>query len=148
MTSETQEQNSRLPEYFGRSPIAKTIGFTLEEAGDGRATVRLKVEEKHIHGGGIVQGGILFMIADVALTAAMFSLHGPQGSQIGEMKINFIRPTPPGGVLEARATVIHQGRRLCVGEVEIRNAEDKLVAKCQGTSIVNQPNQTEESRRR
>ena len=135
MAVKTEEWKREIKEHFGRSPIVHTIGYTLEEVGDGWATVRLKAQEKHIHAGGIVHGGVLLTIADAALTAALFSLYGPNGSMIAEMKINFMRPTVPGGELEAKATVTHKGRRLCVGEVDIRNSEGKLVAKCLGTAV-------------
>jgi uncharacterized protein (TIGR00369 family) len=45
-----------------------------------------------------------------------------------EMKINFLDPHA-GGRLRAEARVLRLGRRLAVGEVEIRNAARKLVAK-------------------
>lgn len=136
MASQEQDWKTRLIERFNRSPIIKTLGYHLDEVGEGWAITRLTAEEKHVHAGGIVHGGVLLAMADAAFTAALFSTLTPgEDAMITEMKINFMRPTWPGSRLEAKATVTYRGNRVAFGEVDIVNEESKPVAKCLGSAL-------------
>ena len=50
--------------------FARFTGVELLEMGDGRAVTRLEIKDHHRNGLGVVQGGALFTLADVAFAAA------------------------------------------------------------------------------
>ena len=77
---------------------------------------------------GSVQGGFTAMLAEVAISGAVFST-APPGTAIAplDLKVNYLRPVlPDGGDLEASASVIHQGRRLAVANVELTKGGERV----------------------
>ena len=62
-----------LSDFFRKDRFAAFVGIELTEAGGGRATARLTLREHHLNGLGIVHGGALFTLADLAFAAAVNS---------------------------------------------------------------------------
>ncbi len=96
---------------------AKT--FKIEAAGEGRARLRLIVEEKHLRYGGTVSGPALMTLADAAIYIAVLAELGPVYEAVtSNLNINFLRRPPADDVL-AFAKLLKVGKRLAVGEVEL-----------------------------
>ena len=55
-----------------------------------------------------------------------------------EMKINFLAPAE-SGVLTGTAKIISSGRRVMVGEMEVKDQDGKLIAQGLGSYLVIQP---------
>ena len=55
--------------------FAKTNGIQLTEIREGYAKAEMTVEERHLNGGNVCQGGAIFTLADLAIAAVMNS-HG------------------------------------------------------------------------
>lgn len=104
------------------------LGMKLSSLRPGRAVLTLDAGRRHSHPQGI-HGGVLAALADTALAMAVFT-RVPASAWIStvEMKINYLAPHRRGR-LRASARVLRQGKRLAVGEVEIRNAGGELIAK-------------------
>ena len=86
---------------------------------------------------GTVQGGFTAMLAEAALSAAVFST-APAGTATAtlDLKVNYLRPVfPDGEDLRARARVLHRGRTIAIASAELLNAEDKPVALATGSSM-------------
>lgn len=113
---------------FSRVGAVRLLGMKLAQLGPGRAALTLDASPRHSHPQGI-HGGVLATLADTALAMAIFT-RLPEQTRIStvEMKINYLLPHKRGR-LRAEARVLHQGKRLAMGEVEIRNPTGKLVAK-------------------
>ncbi len=106
----------------------RLFGFKLARLAPGRAILTLEAGPRHRHPHG-VHGGVLATLADTALAMAIFTRFSSLvGLATVEMTINYLVPHW-GGRLEAHARVLRLGKRLAVGEVEIRNARRELVAK-------------------
>jgi len=113
---------------FGRVGAVRLLGMKLARLAPGRATLLLDVEPRHSHPQG-VHGGVLAALADTALAMAIFTrLPGQARISTVEMKINYLS-THQRGRLRAEARILRLGKRLAVGEVEIRSASRQLVAK-------------------
>jgi len=113
---------------FGRVGAVRLLGMKLARLAPGRATLVLDVAPRHSHPQG-VHGGVLAALADTALAMAIFTrLPGHVRISTVEMKINYLT-VHQGGRLRAEARILRLGKRLAVGEVEIRSASRKLVAK-------------------
>jgi uncharacterized protein (TIGR00369 family) len=90
-----------------------------------------------------IQGGVIAMLADLAMTAAVQTTVPAGTAAAGlDLRVNYLRPAfPDGGDLRARGSVVHAGRRLVVTQAEVDNADGKRVALAGGSSMYlpNQP---------
>ena len=116
-------------------PVAELLGIEFVEAGDGRCTMRLEVEERHENPMGTLHGGILCDLADAAMGMAYFSTLGDGESFTTlELKINFLRPVTRGSLI-ARGRVVHGGRTVGLTECDVVDADDRLIAHATSTCM-------------
>jgi uncharacterized protein (TIGR00369 family) len=100
----------------------------LEEAGSGRARIRLSVGRRHLRPGETVSGPTMMTLADTALYAALLATDGKATDAVtSQFSISFLR-RPPRRDLLASAELLKAGRRLVVGEVRIFGDDGTLVA--------------------
>ncbi|TML01545.1 MAG: PaaI family thioesterase [Actinobacteria bacterium] len=118
-------------------PFAGTIGSELVEADAASVRARLAWDESRCTAGGLLHGGVLMSLADsAAAVCAFLNLpEGAAGTTTVESKTNFLRGVREG-VVEARSTPLHKGRRFVVVETELRDNQDRLVAKVTQTQAV------------
>jgi len=117
-------------------PIADLIGFKVIEAEKGKIVIELVCNEMMANSIGAVQGGIIVTIADAAMgMAAMTLMDDKHYSITAEMKINFLRQ-PGMERLISTGRIVHPGRRLMMGEAEVRSENGKLIAKATSTLMV------------
>ena len=78
-------------------------------------------------------------MADYAFYRAVKPLLKPgEATTTIELKINFLAPAERGE-LTATAKIISPGRRVVVGEMEVKDQEGKLIAQGLGTYLIIQP---------
>jgi 1,4-dihydroxy-2-naphthoyl-CoA hydrolase len=88
----------------------------------------LVAEQRHLHPGGFVHGGVWVTLADtVAAWATIANLPPPHNFSTAEMKVNLFGVARAGDTLVADAQALHLGRRTHVWEVRIE-IEDRLGA--------------------
>ena len=119
-----------LKKYFENDKFAMDVGCEILTAGDGQAVVTLDVCEKHFNGVGIVQGGVVFTLADFACAVAANSEESTFVSADGT--ISYLNAAV-GKRLVASAKVVKDGKTLAFCEATITNDDDKLVAKASFT---------------
>src|SRR6204780_4244321 len=113
----------------------------LERVGHGGCPLRRHFNPKSLRPGGTVSGPIIMALADVAMYVAVLSAIGWVPLAVTtNLNINFLRKPAPRDLL-AEARLIKLGKRLAVGEVDIRSeGEEELVAHVTSTySIPPQP---------
>ncbi len=114
-----------LKEFFQRDRFAATIGAELTEIGEGWAKARMLVEERHLNGGDVCQGGAIFTLADLAYAAAVNS-HGTLTLAIST-NITYIKSAGKGWLYaEAREVADHS--RVPFTEVRVTNEAGDLIA--------------------
>ena len=123
-------------DMFDRDPASKAAGIELVEAGDGQATVRMRVTGDMVNGHAMTHGGYVFMLADTAFACACNS-HGPVTVAAGA-DISFLRPTGPGDVLTAYARERVTSGRSGIYDVTVTRDGD-VVAEFRGRSRVISP---------
>ena len=128
--------NSPAHEMFGRDIASKALGIELIEAGDGRATLRLRVTGDMVNGHAMTHGGYVFMLADTAFACACNS-HGPVTVAAGA-DITFLRPTGPGDLLTAYAVERVTRGRSGIYDVTV-TCDGDVVAEFRGRSRVVSP---------
>ena len=97
----------------------------LTAVGDDAATARMIVGPKHMNASGVVQGGAIFALCDLAFAGVANALNERTVAQ--GASISYLRPGS-GRELVATARMIRRGRRTAVVAVEVVNDAGKLVA--------------------
>jgi 1,4-dihydroxy-2-naphthoyl-CoA hydrolase len=109
------EANAALADFFpGR------LGVELTHVADDEARGRLLVDERHLHPGRAVHGGVWVAFADtVAAWGTRRNLPDGHDFTTVELKTNVLSPARAGDELLATARPLHRGRRTQVWEVRI-----------------------------
>lgn len=110
--------------------FARSIGARLTEAGEGWARATLTVEERHLNGGGVCQGGALYTLADLAF-AAVANSRGRLTLGI-QNSISFLRSAQLGDQLTAECREVQDHHRLPYCEVRVTNQRGELLAAMTG----------------
>jgi EmrB/QacA subfamily drug resistance transporter len=120
-------------------PIAKLLGMSIVEIGDGRATFAVNPDEFHYNPIGVVHGGLAATLLDSAMGCAVQSKL-PQGTGYTtlELKVNFVRPmTRETGRVVCEAQIVHSGSRVATAEGRVFvESTGKLIAHGTTTCIV------------
>lgn len=118
----------------GPSGFNDLVGLVDGEVADGRATVSLVADDRHLNPAGTVHGGAIATLIDVAMGRAVASLaDGDEVAVTIEMKVNFLEAGRPGRLV-AEARVSRRGRRFTVVHAEVTQDEDlETVAEAMGT---------------
>lgn len=105
---------------------ARNNGIQLTEIREGYARAEMGVEERHLNGGNVCQGGAIFTLADLAIAAVMNS-HGFLTLGI-ENQITFHNSGILGDRLIAEATEICDHRKIPYAKVTVTNGKGELIA--------------------
>lgn len=113
---------------------ADGVAYTVTDAGDGYASMRLAPTTKHLRPGGTVSGPTLFALADITAYLAILAQIGPVALAVTtNLNINFLRK-PELGPVDAKATILKLGKRLAVVEIAMTSGNnDTLVAHATAT---------------
>ena len=105
--------------------FANGIGARLTEIDKGFARAELTVEERHLNGGGVCQGGVMYTLADLAF-AAVANSGGILTLGISNT-ITFLQSAQLGDhlIAECKATFDHHKLPYC--DIHISNQDGKLV---------------------
>ncbi len=116
-------------------PIAALLCFTLTSVAPGRATIEFEATERHANPMGTLHGGVLCDIADAAMGMAHATTLGDgETFTTLELKINFLKPVWTGR-LRAEGRVVSGGRTIGLVECDVRDANDRLVARVTSTCM-------------
>ena len=105
-------------------------GITLDEIGPGYAKTSVTIDNRHLNGAGIIQGGVLFTLADYALASAANSREKVSVSI--ETSMSFIKGVSTGKVF-ATAKEVSVGRTLARYDVLVTTEDGTLIAMLHGT---------------
>jgi 1,4-dihydroxy-2-naphthoyl-CoA hydrolase len=112
------------------------LGIEIVEISEESVTARLHVDDRHLHPGGYVHGGVWVAFADtVAAWGTMRNLPPEDNFTTSELKVNVFTSGAPGDELIAIGAPLHRGRRTQVWEVRVMK-EDRLAANFICTQMV------------
>ena len=115
-------------------PFAQVVGGELTAFADGRAELRIPLDERHRQQDGVVHGGVLSYAADNVLTFAAGAAVGPDVWTAG-YTIDYLTRVI-GDELIARAETMRAGSRLITVRAQLldrRDDTEHLSAIAQGT---------------
>ena len=116
-----------------RDKFARSIGVQVIEALPERVVCKLDINENHLNGLGLVNGGVLFTIADYAMAVAA-NANGSSTVTLNS-SIDFIKSASSGTIV-AVATPVKTGRTISRYRVEVRLEENsELLAVLSATSF-------------
>jgi len=117
-----------------RSPYFALLSMSLRDVGMGRSLLDIDVGNKHLQPFGAVHGGVFASILDAAAFWAVFSeVDEDVGMTTVDLKVNYLAPVH-GGKLIASGRRIKLGKTLGLGEAQVLNEENTILA--HGTSTV------------
>lgn len=119
----------RLRARFEGNSVQQFLRFHLADLALDRCSMTVEFRPDFNNGGGAIHGGILAALADTAVACALSTnFNGKMGFATSNLNIHFLRRARSAVTAEAR--IIKKGNRVCVGQVEMHDAEGKLVATC------------------
>jgi len=123
----------KIKKYFENDRFADLAGIEILEIKKGWSRVKMNITEKHLNGVGIVHGGAIFTLADLAFAAAANS-HGNVSVGINA-SISYMK-AGKGKILMAEAQEVSRNPRLSSYMVRVTDEEDDLIAIFQGMAYV------------
>lgn len=121
---------------LAKGPYWKHMNMSVETGPDGKIQVVMEVTEELLQVYGNVHGGAIFGLMDSCIAVAVNQeLGSEKGAPTVEMKINYLRPVNKGR-MTGRGRVIKRGQSIVVGQGEIFDSEDRIVAFGTGTFMV------------
>ena len=119
---------TRAREAFASVPYAKLLGLELGEMRRGQATIHLTVRDELKQNQGIVHGGAVASLIDMAAAFAVVTeIEAGERVTTTDLTIHYLRPVSSGR-LSATARIVRGGRRLFVLSVEVTNDRQALLA--------------------
>ncbi|MEJ2232588.1 MAG: PaaI family thioesterase [Syntrophobacterales bacterium] len=126
----TKRQKDGIKKKLSNNPIVKFVGIKLLKVVPGRSNLVLPHRQELQNSMGVLQGGILGVLADVAGGVSLYSvLPDPVKVVIPtiEFKLNFLRPAGGQDVI-AQGRVVNHGRRIAVCQVDLSTEAGILLA--------------------
>jgi acyl-CoA thioesterase len=130
---ETHVSLEGLKRYFSKDAFAELCGIEIIEAGPGSARVRLAVDGRHLNSLGMVHGGVLFTLADMAFAVAAHS-RGRSAVAINTT-ISFMKAGRTE-LLFAEAREVSRNRRLATYSVQVADDSGEALCLFQGTVYI------------
>ncbi|HTG47352.1 MAG TPA: PaaI family thioesterase [Actinomycetota bacterium] len=131
-----------LEELRGRvaaSPFHAGFGLTVVDADQGSVRLGWLAREEHRNLQGLVHGGLLATLADVAMGLAVRTAIEPGRRHVTiELGVHYVRPAAPGAV-SAIGRVVRVGTQIAFAEADVLDAHDRLVVRGTGTYSVTAP---------
>lgn len=118
--------------------IARTLGYDVTEAENGRVVVSATPDDTHLNPAGTVHGGLTATLLDSCMGLAVHSTLEPGFGQTPlEFKISLLRPiTPETGRITAEGVVMSRGRRVGTAEGRVTDAKGRLLAHGTTTCLI------------
>lgn len=127
------ENYAELARTFEESPYSQFLGMKVVELSHGYALISLQIDSRFNNWENLTHGGLLMSIADQAFGCALNTLDRIYVAV--QFNINFFAPPQEGDLIYAAGRVIKAGKRVGVGEMIVRDGNEKLIARATGTVI-------------
>ena len=134
------DEGRQARELWSGDRASRALGIELEDAGPGRATVRMTVTDAMLNGHDICHGGYLFLLADSAFTFACNSHGSPVVAQGAD--VAFLAAVREGDDLVATAVERALQGRSGLYDVTVRRGDD-VVLEFRGRSRALPPRRAE-----
>ncbi len=105
------------------------LGLTITSASEDEVVASFEVRPELLQPYGLLHGGVLCSVVETVGSVAGATWFGDRGNVVGTSNhTNFLRAVREG-ILTATATPIHRGRTQQLWTVDVRDEQQRLVAK-------------------
>ena len=119
-------------------PVMRYLGLRVTQIDEGVAEVTVRASRWLLNAYGVMYGGALALVADLAMNSAIWTLL-PRATSFAplDLTISFLRAVPAtGGEVRVRAGVTHSGRTIAAATCQLVDERDKLVATAVETLLI------------
>lgn len=118
--------------------LQKTIGFEVAEVSEKSVSLQLKIDERHLRPGGIMNGGISLLLIETAGSFSAYNLidKEKQNTYGIQVSANHLAVAVVGDVLTARSEPVHIGKSTHVWDVNITNQNGRKVSSGRITLLI------------
>lgn len=114
---------------FIKQPFDEFLGLKYKKLDDNNLQIVLPVQDLFINSAGVIHGGIISSLADVALSNLIGANEdGIQQVVTVDLNVSFLKPAT-GTYLMANAKIGKEGKTLIHAECSIYNDKQEIVAK-------------------
>lgn len=114
---------------FIRQPFDKFLEMEYERTTENSVKVTLPIKELYIDSSGLIHGGIISTLAEVALCNTVApDGHGRQQAVTVDLNVTFLKSSR-SAVLTARAFAVKEGQNLVHADCLIYDDEDHVITK-------------------
>lgn len=106
--------------------FARSIGARLTEVREGYSCAELTVEERHLNGAGVCQGGVIYTLADLAF-AAVANSRGILTLGISN-NITFVKSAQLGDYIKAECIEQVNHHKLPYCDIKVSNTQGETLA--------------------
>jgi uncharacterized protein (TIGR00369 family) len=118
------------------SPFHSGFGIQVEEARRGEVRLGWEARDEHRNLQGLVHGGVLATLVDMAMGLAVRSVVGEARRHVTiELTVHYLRPASPGR-LEAIGTTQRVGSQIAFADGTVFDANDRLLVRATGAYSV------------
>lgn len=116
-----------------KNTFDKQLGVKVVSYKKGYCKVKLDIKPQHLNGGGIVHGGALATLCDIALAGAVSTvLKKNEWCVTAELSIKYLSPAFPKTQLFGYSKLIKKGNTLAFVEGGIETKDKKQIARANG----------------
>jgi len=122
----------QIRDFLPKIPFNMLLGVRLTRLHRDGVTIECELRHELTNSAGVAHGGVAAALADVAVGMAI-NRHfgGKRPITTVEMKVNYFRPAAEGHIF-ARSRLLRIGSTLCVGSVDLTDAQGDAI----GTALV------------
>ena len=115
---------------YVKAGFDQLIGLDITSVGDDEVRATLVVTPELLQPYGLLHGGVLCSVVETLGSVGSAAWFGDRGNVVGTSNhTNLLRSARDGARLQAVATPVHRGRTQQLWSVEVRDEQDRLVAK-------------------
>jgi acyl-CoA thioesterase len=125
-----EKVSSETREIIARDPYAERIGAELIEIRPGWARVTMRLDQGHVNFMGMIHGGVIFSLADVAFGAAANSF-GTKAMALS-VGIDFLAAADVSDVLNGEVELVTRAGKMGFYRMQVTDSSGKMIAQCHG----------------
>ncbi len=121
--------------FMREIPFNAHLGIEVVAAHEDGMTISLEMRPEMRNGHGVLHGGVIATLADVAVGVALKPRIMPKTATTIDLKVNYLKPVTEGK-LWARCYLVRVGKTLITGRVDLTDDQQKLVAVALATYMI------------
>lgn len=138
MTAKNKLDLESIRKHSIKGQLPEAFGIDIVEVGENYMTGQLKVDERHLRPGNIMNGGVSLVLIETLGSFSSYLHIDPKTQNAFGINVtaNHLSIAKPGDVLTAKSSPVHIGRTTQVWDVNITNQNGKLVSSGRITMLV------------